>query len=67
MGEENQSFYMVMRDSGACAPVVRHSTKEEAETEAARLLKKEGDSFYILKAVTLVYRQEPPVLKKDLV
>lgn len=50
-------FWMVVRHDGNRVPTKRHSTREEAEAEAARLTEKERSIFFVLEAVSQHYGQ----------
>ena len=60
--QEQHEFWMCYIPSGGC-PVVRHTTKEEALAEAARLARQTKKQVYVLHSLGFVEveRQEPPV------
>jgi hypothetical protein len=54
-------FWAVWRNTGGSAPSKRHSTKDEAISEASRLCQKEGDPYYILEVIGIVTPSYVPV------
>lgn len=65
---DNGTFWMVWNPNGR-APVCRHRTEEDANTEATRLARQvEGQVFIVLKAehAYRVVRAQPPVERVSL-
>ncbi|KKL54937.1 hypothetical protein LCGC14_2260410 [marine sediment metagenome] len=60
-----KTFWMVLADqpwkSHEKPPVIRHEYYESAEAEAERLCRQEGKSFHVLRAVSKVSIDIPPV------
>jgi hypothetical protein len=59
-------FWMVLREHGQSSPTKQHQDKTSAIEEAARLCRKEKESYYILEVVGIVELVEAPVAYADI-
>ena len=67
MNDKRLKFWMVWRE-GSAQTRFRHQTKPEAELEAERLAQlNPGETFYVLKAVSALEAQKPPIKHLKLV
>lgn len=60
-----KKFWMVLKE-GTSLSSRMHETKGAAIEEAKRLCKKDGNRFYVLEAVTVVFPQTPPIMFMEL-
>lgn len=58
--EGYKSFFCLWKCNGGDPPRSQHETLQDALNEAERLVKKTGDTFYVLHTVGLVRPSHPP-------
>lgn len=53
-------FWAVWRKTGGSAPNKRHTTRNEAITEAQRLCQQTGEEYFVLEVIGAVYVKKAP-------
>ena len=54
-------FWAVWRETGGSPPAKKHETKQEAITEAQRLVRQTGGKYHILEVIGYAERMDLPV------
>ena len=59
---EETAFWLCWSPTGKIVPQHRHSSLEEAQAEARRLVTQHGGPVYVLLAVGAARQEKPPVV-----
>ena len=57
-----EKFWIVVRDNGLMQATKRHTTRREALSEAERLCKKDGGTFFVMSLIAAVTKPEVEVM-----